>query len=154
MTIKKLGIGDMELILNLRIDYLLADRGPMTQEEQNDIKYKMKAYVEKWLPNNSFMALIAEEDDVVLSTAFLSIVEKPPRIAFQSYLVGTIYNVLTYPDFRKKGIASKVLSALLKEARAAGVSYMDLMATNDGKYLYEKMGFQINNYTPMRITLK
>ena len=154
MNIKKLGINDIDSIVNLRIDYLLSERGPMTQEEQKDVKQKMEVYIKKWMPNDGFIVFVAEDNDDVFSTAFLSVVERPPRIAFQSYLVGTVYNVFTYPNYRKRGIATKVLLALLDEARNVGVEYIDLMSTSDGKYLYEKIGFQLNNYTPMRITLK
>ena len=154
MNIRKLGINDINVIINLRIDYLLSERGPMTREEQDDVKQKMKAYINKWMPDGSFVVFIAEDNDNICSTAFLSVVERPPRVAFQSYLVGTVYNVFTFPNYRRKGIATKVLSALLDEARIMGIGHIDLMSTNDGKYLYEKIGFQMNNYTPMRLTLK
>ena len=46
-------------------------------------------------------------------------------------------HVLTFPEFRRKGIATKVITFLIDEARKSGVSTIDLSATKDGKHLYE-----------------
>jgi GNAT superfamily N-acetyltransferase len=79
----------------------------------------------------------------------MSIVERPPIIAFSSYLVGTVYNVFTYPQYRGKGIATKVMTELLSEAKLLGVAAVDLMSTEEGKQLYANLGFRVSNYTSM-----
>lgn len=150
MRIRKAGIEDIDLLIKLRMDYLSADKGPMTHEEQEEIRPKLKDYFTKWITNGGFAAFIAEADGNVLSTAFLSIVERPPRSAYSSYLVGTVYNVFTYAEFRRKGIATQVMSALMEEAESLGVASVDLSATKDGKPLYEKLGFQTIHYTSMK----
>ena len=40
---------------------------------------------------------------------------------------------------------------LLDEAKALGLAAVDLMATDDGKPLYEKLGFAPYRYTSMRL---
>ncbi|WP_413228454.1 GNAT family N-acetyltransferase, partial [Clostridium sp. CS001] len=54
-----------------------------------------------------------------------------------------------YPQYRGKGIATKVMTELLSEAKLLGVAAVDLMSTEKGKPLYVSLGFQINNYTSM-----
>jgi pantothenate kinase len=45
----------------------------------------------------------------------------------------------------------KVLKALLDESKTLDVASVDLLATDEGKTLYEKIGFhQIEEYTAMR----
>lgn len=102
------------------------------------------------MKSNRFLAFVAESDNETLSTAFLTISERPPRKPFMPFLVGTIYNVLTYEKHRRKGIATKVLTALLDEAKSTGVCTVDLWATTDGEELYKKLGFWSINLTPMR----
>jgi len=65
-----------------------------------------------------------------------------------------VYNVYTYPNHRRKGIATKVMHALLSEAKQRDVASVDLLSTDDGKHLYEKLGFELPSYTFMRVKLK
>jgi predicted GNAT family acetyltransferase len=152
MQIRKATLDDMDLLVKLRIDYLLEENKVQSLHNAESLKITLHDYFNKWIPNNGFVAFIAEGKGEVFSTAFISIVERLPRNATTSYLCGTVYNVFTYPEYRNKGIATKVMSALLEEAKSLDVAYIDLLSTNAGKPLYEKIGFQeISNYTSMRI---
>ena len=42
---------------------------------------------------------------------------------------------------------------LLADAESLSVASVDLLATEDGTPLYEKLGFTVPAYTPMRIKL-
>jgi len=150
LNIRKATSDDIELLIKLRIDYLLDENKVQSLEDADVIKAKMRDYLTNRLPTNGFIAYIAEDNGEVCSTAFMSIVERPPRTAKSSYLVGTVYNVYTYPGHRKKGIAAKVMQALLDEAKSLDVASVDLLSTVDGKPLYEKLGFELANYTFMR----
>ena len=151
MNIRKAGIEDTDLILKLRMDYLYYEdeKEIGSQEEQQDVKEKLKIYLQKRIPTGDFIAYVAEDNGNVLSTAFLSIIERPPRTPFASNLTGTVYNVFTYPEFRRKGYATKVMSAILDEAKALNLKSVDLLATKDGIYLYETLGFGTINYAYM-----
>ncbi|MCL2518079.1 MAG: GNAT family N-acetyltransferase [Oscillospiraceae bacterium] len=153
MNIRKLTIDDLDLLIKLRIDFLLDEKIEFTSQEIEDIKIKCKEYFISAFNTNNFIAFVAEIDGEAISTAFMSFSERPPRKAFLPYRYGTIYNVLTYEPHRRKGIATKVLIALLGEAKAMGISIVDLLATEDGKKLYEKLDFWSINYTPMRTEL-
>jgi len=154
MKVRKATLDDIELLIQLRIDYLLDESKVKSIDDIEKIKIDLRVYLNKWIPNNGFIAYIAENNNVVLSTAFLSIVERPPRKANSSYLVGTVYNVYTYPEYRKQGIASKVMNALLIEAKSLNVAYVDLLSTDAGLPLYNKLGFEIiKDYTSMRLKI-
>lgn len=148
MKVRKLGKEDMDLLIKIRMDYLFAEKGVFSDEEVQDIRKKLEEYFTKYL-NKGFIAMIAENENEVLATAFMSIVERPPLIAFSSYLVGTVYNVFTYPEYRGQGIATKVMNELLAEAKLLGVVAVDLMSTEKGKSLYKNLGFQASSYTSM-----
>ena len=154
MIIRKATLDDIELLVKLRIDYLLDESKVQTIDDIEKIKDDVRTYLNKWIPNDGCIAFIAEEDEKVLSTAFMSIVERPPRKANSSYLVGTVYSVFTYPEYRKQGIATKVMLALLEEAKLLNIASVDLLSTKAGKPLYDKLGFEvIKDYTSMRMKL-
>jgi len=153
MQIRRATVDDIDLLIRLRIDYLLEDNKVERLHDVEGVSCKLRDYFAKWIPDAGFIALIAEDDSSVQSTAFLSIVERPPRTTASSFLVGTVYNVFTYPEHRRKGIALQVMQALIKEAESLGVASVDLLATEEGKPLYDKLGFQTANYVPMRLRL-
>jgi GNAT superfamily N-acetyltransferase len=59
-------------------------------------------------------------------------------------------NVFTYPDYRKQGIATKLIGKVLEEADKENVSVIDLNATKEGENLYERFGFKEVEYKSMR----
>ena len=97
---------------------------------------------------------MAEMDEKVVSTAFLAISEKPANPMFITGKTGTLLNVLTYSEYRKKGIATKIINKIMDEARLLDVSSIELSATSDSSMrLYEKLGFRVSKYTSMRMKL-
>lgn len=153
MTIRKAGMDDIPLLLRLRMDYLKEDKGDMAPEVEAEILRRLKPYFERHLPDGSFICMIAEDAGEVMAAACLVISEMPPNPSFMNGITGTLVNVLTYPGYRRQGIATKVLEKLLREAKRLQVSSVSLSATADGKPLYGKLGFQVSHYTSMSIHL-
>ena len=151
MKLRKLSIDDMDLLTRLRIDFLLDEQIEFSDDELVDIELKCREFFTSAFELNRFIAFVAEDNDKVLSTAFLTIHEKPPRKANIPFQVGTVYNVLTYKEYRRTGLATQVLTALLNESKSMGIKTIDLWATEDGENLYEKLGFWKINCAPMRI---
>ena len=56
-----------------------------------------------------------------------------------------IQNVYTEPEFRKRGIARQIMMAILDWARQRGLEAINLHASDEGRPLYEKMGFEATN---------
>lgn len=98
--------------------------------------------------------LHCNEKDIV-SCAFLLIVEKPMSPSFITGKTGTVLNVYTKPEYRKKGYAKKLMNMMLEDAKAENVSNIELKATEDGYSLYRSVGFEdvVAKYHNMRISL-
>ena len=55
-------------------------------------------------------------------------------------------NMYTKTEYRRKGIAIKILDILVKESNNKGITAISLEATDMGRPLYEKYGFvKMNN---------
>lgn len=153
MNLRRVNVDDIELLIKLRIDYLTEDSGNILPSEKEKIKEQLHHYFPKHISDDTFIGVIAENDNEVMCVAYLAISEKPANLSFITGKTGTLLNVLTYPKYRKQGIATKVIRKILDEAKLCGVSHIDLSATSDGKLLYEKIGFRKSKYTAMRIQL-
>ena len=150
---EKATLDEIELLIRLRIDYLTAYRGKLTQEEETAVISQLRVYFDKHIIDDTFIGIIAEIDGSAVSAAYLAISEKPANPAFITGITGTLLNVLTYPEYRRKGIATKVINKIIEEAKEYGVSRIDLSATSEGKYLYKKMGFNESSYIAMGLTI-
>ena len=50
-------------------------------------------------------------------------------------------NVYTKPEYRKKGLAGKLIGMLLNEAENLELDFVELKATDSGYNLYKSIGF-------------
>jgi len=153
MIIRISTINDIDLLVQLRIDYLLDQNSMESLGDIEALKGLLRAYFTSSFAKNEFVAIIAEDENTVYSTAFLSIADRPPRTSNEPSRIGTVYNVYTYPQFRKQGIATNVMKALLDETKNLDICAIDLYASNDGKPLYEKLGFNVPFHTYMKIKI-
>lgn len=154
MNIYKATLDDIDDLIRLRIDFLTMDQGRLSDQNEKDIRSQLKVYLAKHIPLEDFIAVIAKHPTgKIASAAFLIIQERPANPSFITGLTGTLLNVVTYPEFRRKGIASQVIGKIISEAKRKRVSSIDLNATDDGKNLYKKLGFVEPSYTSMRLKL-
>ena len=87
-------------------------------------------------------------------TAFgFAVTEEALPVAYGGMLTvldeGQITNIATLPAYRRRGLAAKVLEALLREARARGLAFVTLEVRESNApaiSLYEKFGFLTVGY--------
>ena len=46
--------------------------------------------------------------------------------------IGTVLNVYTKPEYRNNGCAKKLMTMMLEDSKAEGMSVIELKATEDG----------------------
>lgn len=138
-------------VTKLRIAYLQEDFGNIEEQDLQRMEETLPQYFRNHL-NRDLTVFVAKENDEIVSCAFLLIVEKPMSPAFLTGKTGTVLNVYTKPEHRKKGYARQLMNALLKEARERDLSVVELKATEDGYHLYKSVGFEdvVSKYHTMR----
>lgn len=154
MTFEKATAQDTGMLTELRIAYLQEDLGEIEAADLKLIESLLPGYYEKHL-NKDLMAYVVRNENDIVSCAFLLIVEKPMSPSFITGKTGTVLNVYTKPEYRKKGYAKKLMNMMLEDAKAENVSKIELKATEDGYSLYRSVGFEdvVAKYHNMRISL-
>ena len=150
INLQKATINDIELLIKLRFDSFIEDGINLDNEQKNLLTKQMHSYFQKHILTNTFIGILAYVDNKIASVAFLTVSEKPASPFFITGKTGTLLNVLTYPKYRRKGIAKLVIEKITQEALHDNVSIIYLNSTDDGKKLYEKLGFTTSKYTGMR----
>ena len=155
MIFEKATTQDINILTELRIAYLQEDLGEIADVDLELIGSSLPNYYEKHL-NDDLMVYVARDEMDIVSCAFLLIVEKPMSPSFITGKTGTVLNVYTKPEYRKKGYAKKLMTIMLEDAKAEGVSIIELKATEDGYSLYKSVGFEdvVAKYHNMKIVLQ
>ncbi len=147
---------DVDKLINVRFDYFATEKWELTNDKRDMISSQLQQYYSKHLNVDFFAAFIEDDIGDIVSTAFLVISEKPANLSWPTGKTGMILNVLTYPKYRKMGYATNTMNLLIDEAKKQGVSYIELSASDLGKSLYKKLGFQENksaHFTEMKMSL-
>ncbi len=154
MNIRKAGKEDIAQLVEMRIGYLKVDCEDLTAEQIETIKDQLPEYFERQL-GTGILAYAAEEDGVLVSTVLMVVVEKPANPHFITGKTGTLLNVFTKPEYRRQGLAGKLIDLAIQDAKELNLSYIDLSASKDGYPLYKKLGFTESHseFTPMKLTL-
>jgi len=138
---RQLNENDKELFIKLRITFL-TDRFDLNQNEKIEIVNNLNIYFDEHIKKNDFIGLIGEYNGNIVSTAFLIIYDKPSNLNNLYGKVGTIINVYTYPEYRKRGIAKKLVKEIIKKGKNNGIKYFDLLASEEGFNIYKNIGFK------------
>ncbi|MBQ7874452.1 MAG: GNAT family N-acetyltransferase [Oscillospiraceae bacterium] len=149
MLIRKATIEDASLLCEVR-KLQLIDEGI---KPDCDIDAELEAFFKKWLQSPDFIQLIAEEDGKLISTAAVIYYDLPPSFTNKIGVRGYVTNVYTVPEHRGKGLAKRLLTELLDDAKSRGIRKLWLGASKLGRPLYEKLGF-IQQESYMELTLK
>jgi ribosomal protein S18 acetylase RimI-like enzyme len=104
---------------------------------------------ERWMGEHfgrDFISWIAELDGQPVASVGLLWFAHPPGPASPGGLEAYVLNVYTRPEARRMGLAKALMEQLIEEAQSAGVRRIWLRASDEGRLLYEAMGFQTGNY--------
>ena len=141
MNLRKATLDDMDELVKIRLGYLNIDFKDMSKHQEKQIKEELQVYFMEHL-GRDFMAYIAEENGEIVSSVFLVMIEKPANPNFMTGKIGNVLNVFTKPEYRRQGLANRLLKTMIEEAKSKRISYLELMATEQGYPLYKKLGFE------------
>jgi GNAT superfamily N-acetyltransferase len=92
-------------------------------------------------PTARWRCWVAVAEARLVSTLWLQVIEKLPNPGDETELHGYITSVYVLPAFRKRGIASALLTACLNECDGLGVDAVFLWSTDESRELYLRHGF-------------
>ncbi len=140
---RKATIEDADLLAKIRVDFLCEVNGVDTDEEKDLLTKTNWEYIYKSLQNDTFAVWIAIEDGRVVGTSGASFYQFPPNRKCPEGKVAYISNMFTYKECRGKGIASELFRLIVDEIKNRGYECAFLNATDMGKPIYEKYGFNL-----------
>lgn len=153
-TFGQASLSDVSELVKLRIGYLSADFGELDPAQKENLWRELPAYFELHL-DYDLLAFVARDDKSgnIVSCAWLLLVTKPPSPRFPHGQTGTLFNVFTVPEHRRRGLARKVMECLINAAHELNLDVLELHATEDGYALYRSLGFADDSTTHVAMCL-
>ena len=138
---RRAGSHDRELLTRLRLEVLRAANGLEEDVDLSRTELESRRYYETCFPEDSHAAWLVFDGEEVVGTGGVSFYQVMPTYHNPSGKKAYIMNMYTRPDYRRRGIAYRVLELLTAEAEMRQIDVVTLEATAAGRPLYEAFGF-------------
>lgn len=149
-TIRKATIDDIDIIGHQRIS-MFHDMGFTDDDALGAADANFRVWVANKLGAGLYHGWFAVVDDKVVAGAGLWLNEWLPHPFDPITVRGYILNVYTERAYRQRGIARKLVEMILDFCRERHVRVIALHASDEGRHIYESLGFKPSN--EMRIRL-
>lgn len=146
LVYKQAGIADIDDLVESRIVTLIAANELSADEDMEKVRSKSREYYKKALSEHSHIAYLVYDGDKVVGCGGVSFFSVMPTYHNISGEKAYIMNMYTAPEYRRQGIASKVLELLVTQAKNRGAVQISLEATKMGEPLYQSNGFKKMNH--------
>ena len=141
ITYRRLTDNELDTFIKMRIDQLREEGA----KEDIDIEPALRDYYQRHMADGTFISWIALDNERIIGTSGLSIVEKPPYFGCPSGKIGLLSSMFTDKAYRRKGIAKELLTRVVNEAREKGCGTIQITASDMGVLLYSDFGFTKNH---------
>lgn len=139
---KKATIEDLQILTDTRIIVLRAANKLSDDVDMTSVKEQSYEYYKKALLDNTHVAYLVFDGEEFVGAGGVSFFYVMPTFHNPTGQKAYIMNMYTKPEYRRQGIAYKVLDQLVAECQTRNISAISLEATQMGRPLYEKYGFK------------
>jgi GNAT superfamily N-acetyltransferase len=148
-------LSDVSALVEYRVRFLNELYNHKDNDETKVIRKSLLGYFIQAIPSGDFIAWVAEIGGKIVATSGMVVWRKPAIYGgVESGKLGYLLNFYTIPEARRKGIATRLLNELIKEAELLGLRYLHLHASKDGEPIYRKAGFVEPNQPELTLRLK
>ena len=141
-TYKKADISDLDLLVSSRVTVLKAANKLPDDTDMSERERQSREYYKKAVDEDTHTAYLVFDGDRLIGAGGMSYYTVMPTCDVTSGRKAYVMNMYTDPEYRRQGIAYKTLDLLVEDAKARGVEHITLEATDMGRPLYEKYGFE------------
>ena len=141
MEIKKATEKDIDHLMTIRLEMLREVNGLSDSYEYD--KFFIENCRKNFIEGNQ-TDILCLENNVPVACATLCYISMMPTFSHPTGNRAHLMNVYVKKEYRRQGLAKKMLQLLIDEAKNRGVTEISLDATEAGKPLYKNVGFDFN----------
>ena len=138
IELRRAGAQDVDLLVDLRKTVLIAANKLSADADLSHLDAACAAYFADEGKHTTFLAL---DGDRVVGVGSADYHTEMPTCSNPTGRCAFLMNIYTDPAYRRKGIAARIVTALVEDAKTRGAGSVLLEATDMGAPLYRKLGF-------------
>jgi GNAT superfamily N-acetyltransferase len=116
------------------------------EAEVDAMSIRFHPWLRKKMESNEYLAWFALAPDSSIAAGLgLWLMDWPPHVVASGQWRGNIVNVYTEPGHRRRGMARALMQVALEWCAANQVGAVILHSSEEGRPLYESLGFQATN---------
>jgi GNAT superfamily N-acetyltransferase len=140
IQIRRASLNDVPTLVRFR-SALFKEIGRLKGEEEKSFEKACEQFFTQYIPQDRFISWIAEDNGNVVAVSGLVFFQKPPSPGNLTGKVAYIMNMYTLTEWRKKGLASRLLQEIINFLNQERIISITLHTTEVAKSVYEKKGF-------------
>ncbi|MCR5383285.1 MAG: GNAT family N-acetyltransferase [Saccharofermentans sp.] len=129
---------DIDLLMSSRLEMLRVVNG---LSDDYEYSYEIVNESRDYFLNGDHTTILALDDGKVIGCASMSYMRIMPTFSHPTGKRAHLMNVYTRNEYRRQGIARKMVGMLIDETWKRGATEISLDATTMGRPLYESLGF-------------
>ena len=141
MIFRRASTEDIPELVECRIRQLI-DEG---QAPDKDIAEANETYFREYFARGQMEEWVCEDGGRIVATGAIIWYGFPPSFTNGEGLKAYITNIYTDPEYRGRGLATKMLALLEERTRERKVCRIWLEASKWGKPVYKRYGFSVND---------
>jgi GNAT superfamily N-acetyltransferase len=149
--IRRATAGDADIIAWHRAR-MFQDMGDVSGDAFEILRANARSRLEKWIDKAEYigwLAAPADEPEMIVAGAGVQLQPILPRPLNVSTIgegrQGTIVNVFTEPQWRRRGIAGLLIKEIITWSKNEQIDRLVLHASDEGRSIYERLGFTESN---------
>lgn len=149
MIIRQASVADIPALVALRMQ-LFCEVGELASPQADPALWQATVdYFTRAMSEEGALSWLAEADKQeggkqIVAAGTLALFVRPPYPGNLAGVEGYLLNMYTLPQWRRQGIATALLDAITACARARQLGKVWLHASDEGRPLYERIGFVTN----------
>lgn len=133
---------DIDTMMDIRLEML---RVVNCMEEDQPFSNQLLECSKDYFLNGNQTTCLAFDGDKAIGCASISYIEVMPTFSHPTGKRAHLMNVYTNKNYQRQGIAKQMVDLLIDDATQKHVTEISLDATDEGRPLYEKLGFKASD---------
>ncbi|HOJ29453.1 MAG TPA: GNAT family N-acetyltransferase [Spirochaetota bacterium] len=151
--IREATLSDIDDIVTIRMKMLFELGKLETEDGTRKLRSLTRDFFIRKFQTGEFKVFCALKDETIIATTGIQFLERPPLYENPHGIEAYIMNVYTEPEYRGKGVASKLLEKVIEHAKERKAGRILLHAIGKDKRIYEKAGF-VSTTDEMQLVLQ
>ena len=132
---------DIEQLIKMRWDNTIEFDESKREESYEEFARECQSFLESALTSNQWFIWLAVEQEKVVSHIYIELIQKVPRPGRITHPFAYMTNVYSIPEYRNKGIGSKVLQVVNNWIKEKEYEFVIVWPSDEATHFYKKNGY-------------